>query len=50
MKFGGIAAEKAAFTVADCCRALRVSPSGFYAWRAGDNLRRIVRARDGAAV
>ena len=31
MKFAWIAAEKAEFTVADCCRALRVSPSGFYA-------------------
>lgn len=26
-------AEKAEWTVAECCRTLRVSPSGFYAWR-----------------
>ena len=29
--FAWIAAERAEFTVAECCRALRVSPSGFYA-------------------
>ena len=33
MKFAWIAAEKAEFTVVECCRALRVSPSGFYAWQ-----------------
>ena len=33
MRFAWIAAEKAEFSVADCCRALRVSPSGFYAWQ-----------------
>lgn len=27
-----IAAEKAQYTIAECCRALRVSASGFYAW------------------
>jgi putative transposase len=31
VKFAWIAAERAAFSVVDCCRALRVSPSGFYA-------------------
>jgi transposase InsO family protein len=29
-----MAAEGAEWTVAECCRALRVSPSGFYAWHA----------------
>jgi len=29
----GIAAEKAEYTIAECCRALRVSASGFYAWQ-----------------
>ncbi len=33
MRFTWIAAEKAEFSVTDCCRALRVSPSGFYAWQ-----------------
>ena len=33
VRFAWIAAEKAEFTVAECCRALRVSPSGFYAWQ-----------------
>ena len=33
MRFAWIAAERAEFSVADCCRALRVSPSGFYAWQ-----------------
>jgi transposase InsO family protein/transposase len=33
VKFAWIAAERAEFTVAECCRALRVSPSGFYAWQ-----------------
>src|SRR5262245_19648026 len=33
VRFAWIAAEKADFTVADCCRALRVSTSGFYAWQ-----------------
>jgi putative transposase len=33
VRFAWIAAEKADFTVADCCRALRVSMSGFYAWQ-----------------
>jgi putative transposase len=32
VKFGWIAAEKAAFRVRDLCRALDVSPSGYYAW------------------
>ncbi len=31
VRFAWIAAERAEFTVAECCRALRVSPSGFYA-------------------
>jgi transposase InsO family protein len=26
-------AERAEYTIAECCRALRVSPSGFYAWQ-----------------
>jgi putative transposase len=33
VRFAWIAAEKAEFSIADCCRALRVSPSGFYAWQ-----------------
>jgi putative transposase len=33
VRFAWIAAERADFSVADCCRALRVSPSGFYAWQ-----------------
>jgi len=33
VKFAWIAAEKADFRVRDCCRALQVSSSGFYAWR-----------------
>jgi transposase InsO family protein len=32
VKFGWIAAEKACFKVSDVCRALAVSPSGFFAW------------------
>jgi len=33
VKFGWIAAEKAAFRVSQLCRVLGVSPSGFHAWR-----------------
>jgi transposase InsO family protein len=33
VKFAWIAAEKADWTIAECCRALRVSLSGFYAWQ-----------------
>jgi transposase InsO family protein len=33
VRFAWIAAEKAEYTVVECCRALRVSPSGFYAWQ-----------------
>jgi putative transposase len=33
VRFAWIAAERADFRVADCYRALRVSPSGFYAWQ-----------------
>jgi putative transposase len=33
VRFAWIAAEKAEFSIADCCRALRVSPSGFHAWQ-----------------
>jgi putative transposase len=33
VKFAWIAAEKAEFTVTEYCRALAVSPSGYYAWR-----------------
>lgn len=32
MKFAWIDAEKACFKVSELCRALGVSPSGFYAW------------------
>jgi putative transposase len=32
VKFAWIAAEKASFNVSQLCRALGVSPSGFYAW------------------
>lgn len=33
MRFAFIQAEKASFSVRMLCRVLRVSPSGFYAWR-----------------
>ena len=33
MRFAWIATERAEYTVTECCRALRVSPSGFYAWQ-----------------
>ena len=33
MKFAWIAAEKASFKISELCRALQVSPSGYYAWR-----------------
>ena len=33
MKFAWIAAEKACFKISELCRALQVSPSGYYAWR-----------------
>ncbi len=32
MRFGWIAAEKASFKISELCRALEVSPSGYYAW------------------
>jgi hypothetical protein len=32
VKCAWIAAEKAAFTISQLCRALGVSPSGYYAW------------------
>jgi putative transposase len=32
VKFAWIAAEKASFKVSELCRALAMSPSGFYAW------------------
>ena len=34
MRFGFIAAEKAAFPVRLLCRTLQVSRAGFYAWQA----------------
>src|SRR5262249_57418203 len=33
VKFAWIAAEKASFKISELCRALDVSPSGYYAWR-----------------
>jgi hypothetical protein len=45
VRLAWIAAEKAEFSVADCCRALRVSPSGFYAWRQRPEATRTVRDR-----
>ena len=44
VRFAWIAAERADFTVAECCRALRVSPSGFYAWQRCGRRRRGPRA------
>jgi transposase InsO family protein len=32
VKFAWIATEKASFTISELCRALEVSPSGYYAW------------------
>jgi len=32
VKFAWIAAEKASFKISELCRALAVSPSGYYAW------------------
>jgi putative transposase len=32
VKFAWIAAEKASFKISELCRALEVSPNGFYAW------------------
>jgi putative transposase len=32
VKFRWIAAEKASFSISELCRALEVSPSGYYAW------------------
>jgi putative transposase len=32
VKFAWVAAEKASFTITELCRALNVSPSGYYAW------------------
>ena len=45
MRFAWIAAEKADFSVVDCCRALRVSRSGFYASQQRPESPRAVRDR-----
>ena len=40
-----MATERAAYTVTECCRALRVSPSGFYAWQQRPESTHAVRDR-----
>ena len=45
MKFAWIAAEKADFRVSALCRALDVSPSGYYAWAARPESARAQRDR-----
>jgi transposase InsO family protein len=45
VRFAWIAAEKADFSVVDCCRALRVSRSGFYASQQRPESPRAVRDR-----
>ena len=45
VRFVWIAAEKAEYTIVECCRALRVSPSGFYVWQQRPESMHAVRDR-----
>ena len=45
MRFAWIAAERAEYTITQCCQALRVSPSGFYAWQQRPESAHAVRDR-----